>query len=714
MKKTFLLIMAVALCTSLMAQHKVKISKHQAVPYDKTYSYGAGQNEDYDVIPNVSQTILQSKGGDNLTYIGETYYILATNAFARNTVSFKPGTNNAAAVWTTATTSSATRGTGINYYNGSNKDWRVAPNADARIESARTGWGTHGFTAEGEIVVSHSAPLVPNPEVPDGLYVNIREKWGQGDWTEYILQGPEYTMETGLTTGLVWPTMVTRGDVVHIVCVTEQYTNNNVKQCAVPYGYQPEGSPCPMPTVPLYYRSKDGGKTWDIKAHDFRSEGMTDFEMQCTSGDNYSLAIKGDHIVFLYAPNGSLFYMESKDGGDTWHKVTVYDNDTWYWDDPSDIMRLSPNTAHACIDDNHKVHVVFSSHCCHKTEEGFMYYPNIPIGLIYWNEDRGPIDWEDVKCWVGEDDYLDWNWEEYPDYIALPSVLGFDQFYFWEGTPSLIWDQYRSNGWAAYPRIVAKKNAEGIEKVYVSYQAPLEYPLIFNPVEDPNFYRGIFVTVSMDGGETWDVPNNTSWASYHDQLFFCDWSKYEGPEYLPNGDPTWDGKIEVGWGTENGFPTMSYNNFGQNFILQWYNDFKPLCIDDNVFQYDPINMYALVLSLEDFPTYGNISEVWQGLWQDISKFESAGPGEDVRVVEPKSAIKAEIYPNPATEGTVYVVVDAHSAYTITVTNVMGQVVQTVKGNSPKTALNVSNLSAGVYIVNIKTNTATTSQKLIVK
>jgi hypothetical protein len=140
---------------------------------------------------------------------------------------------------------------------------------------------------------------------------------------------------------------------------------------------------------------------------------------------------------------------------------------------------------------------------------------------------------------------------------------------------------------------------------------------------------------------------------------------------------------------------------------------SPICPDDNVFQYDPLSIYTLVLSLSDFPKYANISEVWKGGWQNIDEYVTACPkgGNKINDIP---AIKAEIYPNPANEGTVNVKVDARGAYTITITNVMGQVVQTAKGNTNVTTLNISNLTSGVYIVNVKTSTATTSQKLIVK
>jgi hypothetical protein len=45
---------------------------------------------------------------------------------------------------------------------------------------------------------------------------------------------------------------------------------------------------------------------------------------------------------------------------------------------------------------------------------------------------------------------------------------------------------------------------------------------------------------------------------------------------------------------------------------------------------------------------------------------------------------------------------------------MGQVIATMNGNTDKVDLNVSNYAPGIYIVNVRTANAMTTQKLIVK
>jgi hypothetical protein len=73
----------------------------------------------------------------------------------------------------------------------------------------------------------------------------------------------------------------------------------------------------------------------------------------------------------------------------------------------------------------------------------------------------------------------------------------------------------------------------------------------------------------------------------------------------------------------------------------------------------------------------------------------------------------KMYPNP-TNGNVTISIDASSPYTLTVANVMGQVVTSMNGNTDRVNLNVANYAPGIYIVNIRTASAMTTQKLIVK
>ena len=95
----------------------------------------------------------------------------------------------------------------------------------------------------------------------NGLTVNIRDNWGQGNWQQSVLQGPNYIVNGAPSTKLLWPIMITTGNTVHLVCVTDEWPTD----APFPANYEPNPNPPPhsyqgFPTLPLYYRSTDGGK----------------------------------------------------------------------------------------------------------------------------------------------------------------------------------------------------------------------------------------------------------------------------------------------------------------------------------------------------------------------------------------------------------------------------------------------------------------------
>ena len=707
MKKVLFLIITVALCTSLIAQpyKKPPVTYHQAIPFTENVTKTGAETQDADATTPMQRTsTMLSASGSALALIGETHHYLSTNTNARNTISFRPNSPHAAAVWTMSSRQSATRGTGINYYDIADESWGTPPSVTERIESMRTGWGTHGFTNQGEIVVSHNG----NTNNTGGLVISTRDNWGTGAWNEYVLKCSPYTMsedwdglETYETTGLLWPTMVANGDIVHLVAVTEQAPSSSSATICDAYalGYPVNG--IKYPSVPLYYRSSDGGKTWDIQEHNFHAEGMTEYEIRRTSGDNYVLAARGNHIVLLYASKyGYIHYMESRDNGNTWARKEVYDCDA-FADPAADLpARLVPTTGAIYIDENHKVHVAFGTQIYAKRNApcDIVHWPVVQSGLVYWNDAYEPVNWEDLAANELDAGHITpfdplHAFLQYPRYIELPTVLGFDKFYRWPEGPNYITDQFRDNGWAIYPRIVAQG-----EKVYLSYQSPLDWPLSIGY----EFYRGIFVTVSEDDGATWKVQENTSWVSYHPELFQVNWDNYVGPIYDNPDDPDdfdWNPTtIVVTKESNNAYPTMSTNTKDWRIFLQWYltppyGDLFP--------SFDPSLVYTFNQGLWKFPEFNNIREVWQGKWNKIAE-------------NPQPAIHAKIYPNPATDGMVNVKVDTNAPFSVTVTNIMGQVVHTIKEAQNIAEINVSNFVPGVYIVNVRTGGATTSQKLIVK
>jgi len=118
-------------------------------------------------------------------------------------------------------------------------------------------------------------------------------------------------------------------------------------------------------------------------------------------------------------------------------------------------------------------------------------------------------------------------------------------------------------------------------------------------------------------------------------------------------------------------------------------------------------IYNFSIDVNDIGVYNNIDEVWQGLWIDhtgISNNYISG---------------MKMYPNPASESVNVTFSSEESAEgVISVMNLMGQMVYnenvSVHEGYNMVTLPVNQLRAGVYMVNVKTEKGTSTQKLIVK
>ncbi len=309
-----------------------------------------------------SNTTVSNTKSVNDDVIGDSYYDNQCNGSLGKRIYLWPD-NSISAAWIRGidATAYADRGTGYNYNNGT--AWNAAPTS--RIETTRCGWPSlNPWMGSGEIVFGHNSTAT--------LIMNTRPAKGTGAWT----QSTAPTGPTGVTT-LLWPSVVTSGSnhqYVHVIVIGQP-------------NYQG------MSDALLYFRSLDGGATWDKQG--VVLPGMAATDELGYAGDDYTWAEpKGDTIAFAVAGNWEDgFVMKSFDNGSTWHKTLFFNNPykltpvttvvpTFYCPDGSITIQL---------DHSGKAHVAFGRMRANGDGASRYYFPGTD-GLVYWNENMPVID----------------------------------------------------------------------------------------------------------------------------------------------------------------------------------------------------------------------------------------------------------------------------------------------------------------------------------
>lgn len=247
------------------------------------------------------------------------------------------------------------RGTGYAFFDGTN--WSEPQ--QGRIESMRTGWPSYTPSGNGELIAAHH-----NVE---GIVFNRRDVVGQGEWQEYILANPD------TNTYLSWPRLVTTGNdrmTVHMLVNTYESFNG-------------------MDGAILYYRSLDGGLTWETEARQL--PGMTSAEFAGLKSETYAWAEpRGNNIAFVVADRWTdLFIMRSRDNGDTWEKITVWNHPYPKWaGQPTEPFYSPDGSASIALDNDGNVYMAFGVNRTQQIE-GNPYYSWSPFidAIAIWNEE---------------------------------------------------------------------------------------------------------------------------------------------------------------------------------------------------------------------------------------------------------------------------------------------------------------------------------------
>jgi len=360
MKKPALLILIMLVLVTGFSQNRVPINS-SLINTTKAISFDISMDEIVDMSVAQNPYIKNTTGDLGERIIGRTYYDLQSNSMLSNRIyAYDDGT--VGAVWTMGLDGAPAfddRGTGYCFFDGST--WDEEP--DSRVEDVRTGWPSYApLGTDGEIIISH--------DVSNGLIISTRQQKGEGEWNISTLSGPAGNE------AIKWPRMITAGE------------DNNTVHILV-NSYNPyKGQERAM----LYYRSIDGGNTWDIEAQII--EGTDSSYYSEIDTDSYVWADPVDGtIAFLVSStwDNDMFMMKSTDNGTTWEKTIIWNHPYPFFDWDStiaDTFYCVDNSASITLDNEGKAHVAFGITRAFHLEIGtWSHYCLYTDGIGYWNED---------------------------------------------------------------------------------------------------------------------------------------------------------------------------------------------------------------------------------------------------------------------------------------------------------------------------------------
>jgi len=445
--------------------------------------------------PHTSAVLNSSKSTMNEEVIGTTTYDLQTNAAVQNRILVHDD-GTISGVWTISqeyNNSWSDRGTGYNYFDGTS--WGAQPTN--RLEESRGGWPSIIALGNGtEASITHNT---------QNSYINnaYRPTVGTGTW-----------FNSQVTTNyLIWNRSASGGldgNTIHMVGLTE------------PAGGTWTGTLFNgLSGALLYYRSQDGGDSWDII--DMQLPGMDTSMTMGMNGDVYSIAAQGETVVVAYFDDwGDSYIVKSTDNGDTWTKTTFLDFpvDKYVMDDGLDLdnddtldyVYSTDNNGALILDANGDAHVFYGIMMYvdnDLADASFSYYPTTN-GIAYWNESFGEdttpatMHAGDTSLWYS--DMMNDHWViQAPDLNGDGQVAGIDSV----------------GGYANYANGRASMSSAGLDaagNIWLSFSGYTE-----TADNGAQVFRHIYITKSEDGGTTWktpvDVTPHDMWNGMQESVF---------------------------------------------------------------------------------------------------------------------------------------------------------------------------------------------------
>ncbi len=541
--------------------------------------------------------------------IGYTQYDLQSNAAIDDRMA--GGAEAVSAAWTMSLelTPFSDRGTGYNFHDGT--AWGEI--AYERVESVRIGWPSIVHTASGrEVIVSH-------PGIDTPLHMAWRDA-GAGAWSEA-------SIPSDIAVGKLWPRMAAGGEdgnSLHVICITTPEANGG----AIHNGQD---------GALLYYRSQDGGDTWDVIDYGFAELDSNNFA--AFSGDTYAIHARGNTVAFAaFNDFADSFVMISQDNGDTWEKQLLIDFpvDLYVADmglpegeefaedyNEDGLFQEYFNTdggGDVHIDTYGQVHVSYGSmyYMDADTIDGTTSYFPGTNGLAYWNESMGADSAQIIGYSFDYDDSGTLDFDE----IALYYV-----------------------GCAGFPSIAT----DAANNLYVTYSAIME-----NFSTGAQNYRHQFLVHSMDGGMTWNTD--------------------EACDLTPDED--FDGYEAV-------FGSIAPDVVNGQLEIIYQRDFEPgLHVRGDEDPADINDIVHLRIPADDLGDCATLEyEDWVG------------------IAEPIDLNDISLYPNPA-DDQVELVINRPGAHQIDVWSMTGMRVHSMQTTALVERIETGDWAPGIYLVNI--------------
>lgn len=600
-----------------------------------------------DKVAKTGAETLDAEIGQNSTRypgnaIGLTFYDLQSNGSCQRRLAANPN-GEYSAVWTMSLdefdTAYPNRGTGYNAT--SNGEFGAQPSM--RLEDRRVGWPSVNVLPDGSpIVISHTA----DASFSNGPFNFLKQDPNDGTWTQ-----SEVT--SNAAPGMLWPrSVVSSSGTIHAIGITTPVAND---------GAIYEGLDGHL----LYYRSKDGGDTWDQV--DIKLPEMDDTNYNAIGGDEYSIDANGTTIAIAhFADWNDITVYKSTDDGDTWTRIVINDfpldnyvQDTPYSiDDIGGVDTLGPggnpdadstalkaiyssdNSGSVVVDNNGKVHAFYGIMYIADndyTDGNSNFYPGWN-GLAYWNEDM-PAGERPIEI-TGA---LDENGNGTLDVTDANAIAQY--FYSLSSMPYAEVDE-NNELFLAY---------SALSETYISTGG--------------QHYRHVYLMKSSDGGESWGEPFDV----INEDLFEDDEELFQFVEAV--------------------FPSIQVDDKYVHLIYQ--QDFEPgLAVrgdEDDVFEQEII--------------YLKIDKSTLTLVENVVRPEALG---------------MSLAPNPSVDfTTISFDMPSEQEVQVQIINLQGQVMKQIDlGNMPSgqhtQRVSTNGLQQGTYIVKLNSGQRAASMKLSVQ